>query len=126
MTRTLLIAMRDNDIAARLDQCLEVLIVQVDGRGRPTARKNLVLAKASDKEICRIAQAEGVHTVICGAVDEEISLYLTWKSVQVIDDVIGPVDAALRLFGQGRLTRSSILHDETARKMVQNVSSETL
>ncbi len=126
MKRKVLLTMRDNDIAARLDQCLEALIVQVDGRGRPTARKNLVLAKASDKEICRIAQAEGVDTVICGAVDEEISLYLTWKSVQVIDDVIGPVDAVLRLYGLGRLTRSTIVQDETGKKMFQNVSCGTV
>ena len=126
MNHRLLLAIRDNDIAARLDQCLEVLIVQMDGKGRPMARKNLVLAKASDKEICRIAQAEGVNTVICGAVDEEISLYLTWKSVQVIDDVIGPLDEVLRLFGQGRLARSTIVPDETGKRMLHNVSLETL
>ncbi|WP_211219476.1 dinitrogenase iron-molybdenum cofactor biosynthesis protein [Desulfovibrio aminophilus] len=120
-----LIAIRDNDVAARLDQCLEVLIVQLDDKGRPLSRKNLVLAKPSDKEICRIAQAEGVGAVICGAVDEEISLYLTWKSVQVIDDVIGPVEGVLRLHAQGRLTRSTIIPDETAKRMVQNVSNET-
>ena len=106
-----LIAIRDNDVAARLDQCLEVLIVQLDDKGRPLSRKNLVLAKPSDKEICRIAQ--------------EISLYLTWKSVQVIDDVIGPVEGVLRLHAQGRLTRSTVIPDETAKRMIQNVSNET-
>ncbi len=126
MNAKVLLAIRDNDIAARFDQCLEVLVVELDARGRPVSRKNLVLAKPSDKEICRIAQAEGVDAVICGAVDEEVSLYLTWKNVQVVDDVIGPSDAALRLFSQKKLTRSTILAEATDKKMFQNVLNETI
>ena len=62
-----------------------------------------------------MALEEKVRTVICSGIDEEFWQYLRWKRIEVIDNVIGPVEEALRRHAAGMLRSGDILfHREGA------------
>jgi hypothetical protein len=110
--KKVLIVLDGNDIAARFDLSLELLIVSL-GKGRKPARKrDLVLARPSVEDLCRVVSAENVHAVICGGIEKEYLQYLEWKDVEVIHSVIGPAEVALRRFRKGSLKSWDILLKE--------------
>ncbi len=109
MTRRVLLTANDSDVAPRFDTCQEVMIVDLDGSGAPRGNKTLVLAEPSAEDICLIVLAERVEAVICGGIEEEQYQFLTWKGVNVLEGVIGPVDDVLARYGQGALRSHDIL-----------------
>lgn len=111
MPATLLIPLYRDEIAPRFDLAGEVLLVTLDAQGAETARSGVVLAHASSEDLCRMALEEKVRAVICNGIDEEFWQYLRWKRIEVIDNVMGPVDEALRRFSAGVLRPGDILFD---------------
>ncbi|MFZ1984375.1 MAG: hypothetical protein WAU91_08160, partial [Desulfatitalea sp.] len=63
--------------------------------------------------LCHLVMTEHVHTVICGGIEEEVFDYLTWKRVEVLDDIIGLGAVVLRRYAAGRLRPGEIVHSET-------------
>jgi len=109
----LLITLRENDVAARFDLTTEVLLYNGGPAGDATARKTLVLPRASAEELCHLILAEEVRTVVCGAIEDEYYQYLTWKKIGVIDSVMGPWEKALERYLEGCLQPGDILHTLT-------------
>jgi len=54
---------------------------------------------------------EQVHTILCGGIDQEVYDYLTWKKVEVIDDLIGVGARVLQCYLSGQLQRGDIIKD---------------
>lgn len=109
MPATLLIPLYRDEIAPRFDLAGEVLLVTFDGNMREVARSSIVLAHPSSEDLCRMALEEKVRAVICNGIDEEFWQYLRWKRIEVIDNVMGPVDAVLHRFATGQLATGDIL-----------------
>ena len=107
-----IIVVDGNEIAPRFDLALELLIVSLGKGGKPARKRDLVLARPSVEELCRVVSAENAHTVICGGIEKEYLQYLEWKNVEVIHSVIGPAEVALRRFRKGSLKSRDILLKE--------------
>ena len=52
--------------------------------------------------------------MIVNGVEEEYYHYLRWKRVEVVDQVMGPVDAVLERWRAGRLAPGDILYGTEA------------
>ena len=107
-----IIVVDGNEIAPRFDLALELLIVSLGKGGKPAGKRDVVLARPSVEELCRVVSAENAHTVICGGIEKEYLQYLEWKNVEVIHSVIGPAEVALRRFRKGSLKSRDILLKE--------------
>jgi predicted Fe-Mo cluster-binding NifX family protein len=110
-----LITLYNNDVAPRFDLATEVLIVGVDANGATTEEKNIVLPQASAEALCQLILAEGVHTVVCGGIEDEYYQYLTWKKIKVLDSVIASRHRVLALIGEGTLKEGTILLERPTR-----------
>lgn len=93
----ILLTVTDEDIAARIDRCVEVVIAEPDENGEPREVETLVMAEPSAEDICWIAISEKAQAVVCCGIDEEHYQFLRWKNIAVIDGVIGPWREAARL-----------------------------
>jgi hypothetical protein len=107
-----IIVVDGNDIAPRFDLALELLIVSLGKSGKPAGKRDVVLARPSVEELCRVVSAENAHTVICGGIEKDHLQYLGWKNVEVIHSVIGSAEVALRRFLKGSLNSGDILLKE--------------
>lgn len=112
MTRKICIPLFEEEVAPRFDLSTEVLIAELDTDGRIAQEKVLILPGPSAERLCHLVLAEHVHTVICGGIEEEVFDYLTWKRVEVLDDVIGLGSVVLRRHAAGRLKSGEIVHSE--------------
>ena len=110
--KKVLIVLDGNDIAPRFDLSLELLIVSLGKGGKPAGKRDVVLARPSVEELCRVVSAENAHTVICGGIEKDHLQYLGWKNVEVIHSVIGSAEVALRRFLKGSLNSGDILLKE--------------
>jgi predicted Fe-Mo cluster-binding NifX family protein len=108
-----LIPLLDEDVAPRFDLATDVMLVRLDGEGVPVERKLLILPQPSAERLCQLVIAEAVTTVVCGGIEAEHFDYLTWKQVRVIDNVIGPVVAALARLSHNQLECGDILMKKT-------------
>ena len=109
MNQKLLITIWRDQVAARFDLTSEVLVATVDSTGGMLQCKTVVLPTVSAEDLCHMILTEGINTVICGGIEEEYFQYLSWKSVKVIDSVIGSYDQALEFARAGRLEPGAIL-----------------
>jgi predicted Fe-Mo cluster-binding NifX family protein len=111
MEKKLLIPIHGNDVAPRFDQATEALILSIDAdRNRPEERL-VVLPKASAEELCQLILSERIGVVVCGGIEEEYYQYLKWKRVEVLDSVIGAVQAVVDRYLTGSLRQGDILRD---------------
>lgn len=109
--QTLLIPLFRDEIAPRFDLAGEVLLVSFDDDQGETSRATILLAHSSAEELCRMALEEKVSVVICNGIEEEYWQYLRWKRIDVLDNVMGPAEAALDRWRQGRLRSGDILFE---------------
>lgn len=110
-----LLALCREEISPRFDMAAEVLIAPVSPedsseRGK-VERKHLVLAHVSSEELCDVITRSGVAVVVCGGIEEDYYHYLRWKRIEVISDVMGPVEAVLDRLAQGLLRAGDCLYD---------------
>lgn len=107
-----LIPLYGNDVAPRFDLATEVWILVIGEGGSVLGERTVVLPRSSAEELCNLILREGIHTVICGGIEEEYYQYLTWKRVQVFDSVIGSCEQAIKRFGEGLLQSGDILFSQ--------------
>lgn len=107
----ILIPLFENQVAPRFDLATDVLIVFLDkGLDPPeTDEKVIVLANASSEDICKLVVTENAQTVIISGIEESYHQFLTWKRVQVIDNVVGPVDKVIQAYAAGNLKSGDFL-----------------
>lgn len=109
----ILIPLLDNDVAPRFDLATDVLIiflVWVKGELVDREDKVVVFDHASPEDLCRLVITENIGTVICGGIEDEFYDFLTWKEVQVLDDVVGAASRAVMLFLGGELKQGAVLY----------------
>lgn len=100
-----------DEIAPRFDLTAEVLIVPISAEtGEKSRRKHLVLAHVSNEELCDVITRAGVSVVICGGIEEDYYHYLRWKRIEVISDVMGPLEETLERLSEGRLKSGDCLY----------------
>lgn len=116
MSRKVLVTLWESNVAPRFDLTTEVVISSFREDGSVDDTKALVLAHPSRDELCNLILTEQINTVICGGIEQEIFEYLTWKKIQVIDSVIGPLERVMDCFRANELNPGSILFDREERK----------
>lgn len=105
----MLIPLFENDVAPRFDLATDVLIVDRDGDD--LREKVIVLTRASAEELCKLILTENVNAVICGGIEEQYRQFLTWKGIEVLDGVMGPVDLVLERHMEGALESGASLYE---------------
>jgi predicted Fe-Mo cluster-binding NifX family protein len=110
MSRKILIPLHEEEVAPRFDLSTEVLVAEIDADGRILHEKVLILPGPSAERLSHMIVTEHIRTVVCGGIDQEVYDYLTWKRIEVIDDVIGPASTVLRRCAHNDLKKGDILH----------------
>ncbi|MCK5231186.1 MAG: hypothetical protein KAR13_13015 [Desulfobulbaceae bacterium] len=105
----ILLVLQGDWIAPRFDLATEVLLAiihkgKVEGKPR-----EILLSRLSGEELCGLIVKKDVTHVICGGIEEGHYQYLTWKGVDVIDQVIGKARYALRLAKTGQLVCGTVI-----------------
>ncbi len=109
----ILIPLYGQEVAPRFDLTAEAVIVTPEQNGPGRVEKFIVLPQVSAEKLCHLILTEGIGTVICGGIEEEYYQYLTWKRIQVIDSVIGPLEAVIDRFVRNELTTGDIVADNS-------------
>lgn len=114
MTRKVLITLQGGDVAPRFDLSTEILTAAVGEGGAVGEEKMVVLPRASAEDLCQMILREEIGTVVCGGIEEEYYQFLVWKSVEVIDSVVGPWSRALDLLAKRELAAGAVLIERGA------------
>ncbi|MDL2286560.1 hypothetical protein LJC24_03920 [Desulfococcaceae bacterium OttesenSCG-928-F15] len=102
-----------DEIAPRFDLTAEVLITPINPEeGKTDERRHLVLAHVSSEELCDLITRSGVSLVICGGIEEDYYHYLRWKRIEVISDVMGPLEETLKRLASGNLKSGDCLYQK--------------
>ena len=109
MTIKVFVPLFGEEVAPRFDLATEVLLAECSEDGRQINERVLMLPNPSAERLCQMILSEGIDVVICGGIEQEFYDYLTWKQIQVIDNVIGPSRMAFQRLGKGRLMSGDIL-----------------
>ncbi len=109
MTLKVMIPLLKEEVAPRFDLSTEILMAWCSAEGDVEQEKLLILPGPSAERICHMAMTEHVKAIICGGIDQEVFDYLTWKKVEVIDDVIGRAASVLRRYLSGQLRCGDIV-----------------
>ncbi|AGW12453.1 NifB/NifX family molybdenum-iron cluster-binding protein [Megalodesulfovibrio gigas] len=115
-SRRMLIPLAGRDVAPRFDAALAVLLVDVpevadaSAPGGECVTETIVLPRASADELCEFILAHGVAVVVVNGIPEDHYHYLRWKRVDVIDDIMGPADEAVRRYVAGTLQAGAMLY----------------
>ncbi len=109
MSEKILIPLYENTVAPRFDLATEVLIASGYGKTGLMNKKIVVLPRASADQLCHLIITEGIQLVICSGIEDDYYQYLTWKKVEVIDSVIGPIKLVLKRYFEGSLKPGDIL-----------------
>jgi predicted Fe-Mo cluster-binding NifX family protein len=107
----ILITITGDDVAPRFDLTTEVLVANAENGQLYGNTRNFLLPRPSTEELCSLILKENVTVVVCGGIEEEHYSYLQWKKIEVIDGIIGPYAAALKLSLTGNLKTGVILFD---------------
>lgn len=114
-----LLALCREEISPRFDLTAEVLLTPLepcDDRTSPAGpamseRRHLVLAHVSSEELCDVITRSGVSVVVCGGIEEDYYHYLRWKRIDVICDVMGPLEDVLARLCAGDLKAGDCLYE---------------
>ncbi|MCA1943661.1 MAG: dinitrogenase iron-molybdenum cofactor biosynthesis protein [Desulfovibrio sp.] len=121
-SRRMLIPLTGRDVAPRFDAALAVLLADLpdlpdlsDSSGAAVSTETIVLPRASADELCEFILTHGVTVVVANGIPEDHYHYLRWKRVEVIDDIMGSAQEAVRRYLAGTLQAGAILyHQETS------------
>lgn len=113
ITKTLITLDLDN-VAPRFDLAAEAWLGEVHDGGETRDGKTLVLSAASADELCKLILTEKVDTVVCGAIEDKYFEYLQWKGIEVVDSVIGSLDAVIDALSRDDLAQGAILSESPA------------
>ena len=115
MERRILITVARDEIAPRFDLTTEALLLNIAENGEVVMRKSFLLAHASGDELCDLALSRDIGTIVCGGIEDEYYHYLRWKRIDVIDSVMGPVEAVVARLAAGALKAGDILYDRVVQ-----------
>ncbi len=115
MERRILITVARDEIAPRFDLTTEALLLNIAENGEVVMRKSFLLAHASGDELCDLALSRDIGTIVCGGIEDEYYHYLRWKRIDVIDSVMGPVEAVVARLATGALKAGDILYDRVVQ-----------
>ena len=107
--RKLLIPLYGGEVAPRFDLSTEILVVACTPRGNVEQEKVLILPGPSSERICQMAMTEQVNTILCGGIEQEVYEYLTWKKIEVIDNLIGIAADVLQRYLAGHLRSGEVV-----------------
>lgn len=111
MERRALLTVRKDEIAPRFDLTTEALLVNISNTGEIVLRKSFLLAHASGDELCDLALSRDVGIIVCGGIEDEYYHYLRWKRIEVIDQVMGPLESVVTRLAANKLGSGDILFD---------------
>lgn len=111
MERRVLITVARDEIAPRFDLTTEALFLNIAESGEIVSRKSFLLAQPSGDDLCDLALSRDIGTIVCGGIEDEYYHYLRWKRIDVIDSVMGPLEAVVTRLAAGRLKAGDILYD---------------
>ncbi|GAB6093887.1 NifB/NifX family molybdenum-iron cluster-binding protein [Desulfatiferula olefinivorans] len=109
MIKKVLIPLYLNEVAPRFDLATEALIVTLSQDNRIEEERTVVLPQASSEKLCHLVLTENIHTVICGAIEDEYYQFLRWKKIEVCDSVAGLFTDLFTRFLDRRLKSGDIL-----------------
>ncbi len=109
MAHKLLIPLLDDEVAPRFDLATDVMLIKLS-RNKDLEERIIVLPQPSADDLCALATSEKTDAVICGGVDEEHYQYLKWKGINVLDDVIGPVEKVIEYYKKDNLSPGMNFH----------------
>lgn len=105
-----LAVLQGEEIANRFDMASEVWIgTYKKGKGFVDERI-MILPQASEENLCQLIITEGIHTMICGGIEQEYYDYLTWKKISIIDFVIGDLKEIKKRIIKGKLKPGDIVN----------------
>lgn len=112
-TGYVLITLCRDEVAPRFDMAAEAIIVPLlpPGTDAGEERRHLVLAHASNEELCDVIARTGVSVVVCGGIEEDYYHYLRWKRIDVICNVMGGLERVLEKLADGGLRTGDCLYD---------------
>lgn len=113
MERRVLITVARDEIAPRFDLATEALLLTISGSGEIGQRKSFLLAQASGDDMCDLALTRDIGTIVCGGIEDEYYHYLRWKRIEVIDSVMGPLDAVVEQLRGNNLKAGDILFERS-------------
>ncbi|EPR37452.1 hypothetical protein dsx2_0798 [Desulfovibrio sp. X2] len=105
-----LVPLLGDAVAPRFDQALELLLLRRGDDGEERGRDTVLLDHASADGLCDFILRHEVGLVVVNGIEEEYYHYLRWKRVEVIDQVMGPVEAVLARLFAGELAPGDILY----------------
>ena len=107
-----LVTLCRDEIAPRFDMTAEALIVPLTPveADREVDRRHLVLAHVSSEELCDVITRAGISVVVCGGIEEDYYHYLRWKRIDVIGNVMGPLEKVLPRLARGGLKSGDCLY----------------
>ena len=107
-----LITICRDEVAPRFDMTAEALLTPLfpAEEGREAEPKHLVLAHVSSEELCDVITRAGVSVVVCGGIEEDYYHYLRWKRIDVISNVMGPLEDVLARLAKGELRAGDCLY----------------
>jgi predicted Fe-Mo cluster-binding NifX family protein len=106
-----LVPLLGDDVAPRFDLASEVFICAMNPGGGIIEDKTIILTQASAEALCHLTISEKVNLVVCCGIEEEYFQYLIWKSIKVIDSVMGSYLRVLEKVKKGTLREGEILLD---------------
>lgn len=109
MIKHILIPLFLDEVAPRFDLATEALIVTLTRDNTIEEQRTVVLPQSSSEKLCHLILTEHIHTVICGAIEEEYYQFLKWKKITLYDNVAGPSMDALDLYINDTLKSGAIL-----------------
>jgi predicted Fe-Mo cluster-binding NifX family protein len=112
MITKIFIPILGDDISPRFDLSAEAFIAGVDEMGRRQEGRIVVLPQVSAEQLCHLILTENAGVVICGGIEEEYYQYLAWKRIRVYDSIIGPWEAAIFRYLEGKLQPGDVLREE--------------
>lgn len=109
MIKKILIPLFLDEVAPRFDLASEASIITLTRNNTIEEQRTMVLTQSSSEKLCHLILTEHIHTVICGAIEEEYYQFLKWKKITLYDNVAGPCTDALDRFINDTLTSGAIL-----------------
>lgn len=110
MFKKYLIPISGDDVAPRFDLATEVLIILMSKAGTIEEERTVVLPGPSAEKLCHIILTENIHTLICGAIEDEFYQFLRWKKIIIFDSVISGWQEAFTTCISGTLKPEAILY----------------
>ncbi|MEE4135616.1 MAG: hypothetical protein V2I32_06015 [Desulforhopalus sp.] len=96
-------------MAQRFDLATELLVIEIQGGRLLAPPREIILDSASPEELCKIIFDNNIQVVVCGGIEERHHQFLSWKKIQVFDNVIGSSQLAIDRLCRGQLKAGDIL-----------------